>query len=294
MLAANKGQSTRLTMAVRAVLLLMLWAAPPLASRAAATTIGKPPGPAAVAACSSAAAAQRFTLTASGQLQSGMDSTCLAWTCSDPNRGCYPLLFVPCEAAAATQQWHRNGSRIVAGEAGQPATACLDVQSGGTGTSVGLYRCDGGVGQTWTLPAPNGSIRTHAMPSPLGVRCLTNEAAPPGPYHLDRSAMAQTFDGVGAISGGGATSRLLVDYPETQRTQILDLLFNRSFGASLHVLKVEVGGDMLTTDGSESTHMHNNHTLDPLAGYEWWLMGEASEAWARGGSLCCKPPPSRL
>ena len=33
--------------------------------------------------------------------------------------------------------------------------------------------------------------------------------------------------------------------------------------------------DLLTTDGSESSHMHNNHTVDMAAGYEWWLMKEA-------------------
>ena len=84
--------------------------------------------------------------------------------------------------------------------------------------------------------------------------------------------MGDRFDGIGAISGGGATSRLLPDYPEEQRNQILDYMFLPSFGASLHMLKVEVGGDLLTTDGSESSHMHNNHTLDLEAGYEWWLM----------------------
>jgi galactosylceramidase len=52
-------------------------------------------------------------------------------------------------------------------------------------------------------------------------------------------------------------------------------LFKPSFGASLQMLKVEIGGDILTTDGSESSHMHNNHTVDLEAGYEWWLMKQA-------------------
>ena len=82
---------------------------------------------------------------------------------------------------------------------------------------------------------------------------------------------------MGAISGGGATSRNLVDYPAVQQSQILDLLFKPHFGASLQTLKVEVGGDLLTTDGSESSHMHNNHTIDMKAGYEWWLMTEAKK-----------------
>ena len=31
--------------------------------------------------------------------------------------------------------------------------------------------------------------------------------------------------GIGAISGGGATSRLLVDYDEPERSHILDMMF---------------------------------------------------------------------
>ena len=45
----------------------------------------------------------------------------------------------------------------------------------------------------------------------------------------------------GAISGGGATSRLLIDYLEPQRTQILDMMFKPLAGAALQVLKVEIG-----------------------------------------------------
>jgi len=41
------------------------------------------------------------------------------------------------------------------------------------------------------------------------------------------------FDGIGAVNGGGATSVLLKDYPEPQRSQILDLMFRPKFGASI-------------------------------------------------------------
>ena len=36
---------------------------------------------------------------------------------------------------------------------------------------------------------------------------------------VNGTAGGRTFDGVGAISGGGGNSRLLVDYPEPQRSQ---------------------------------------------------------------------------
>eukprot|EP00911_Craspedida_sp_UC1_P000081 UC1_evm1s67 len=54
-------------------------------------------------------------------------------------------------------------------------------------------------------------------------------------------------------------------------------MFKPSFGAALQILKVEIGGDQDTTDGCESSHMHNNATVDLQAGYEWWLMEEAKK-----------------
>uniref|UniRef100_A0A6Q2YLF7 Galactocerebrosidase n=1 Tax=Esox lucius TaxID=8010 RepID=A0A6Q2YLF7_ESOLU len=63
----------------------------------------------------------------------------------------------------------------------------------------------------------------------------------------DEVGLGRVFDGIGGLSGGGATSRLLVDYAEPYRSQILDYLFKPQFGASLHILKVEIGGDAQTT-----------------------------------------------
>jgi galactosylceramidase len=83
------------------------------------------------------------------------------------------------------------------------------------------------------------------------------------------------FDGIGAISGGGATSKLLIAYPEPQRGEVLDLLFKPNYGASLQMLKVEIGGDGQATEGSESSHMHTADDESYERGYEWWLMREA-------------------
>jgi hypothetical protein len=60
---------------------------------------------------------------------------------------------------------------------------------------------------------------------------------------INGTAAGRTFDGIGAVSGGGGNSRLLVDYPEPQRGQILDYLFRPNFGAAMQLLKVEIGGD---------------------------------------------------
>jgi O-glycosyl hydrolase len=92
---------------------------------------------------------------------------------------------------------------------------------------------------------------------------------------IDGTKGGRTFDGVGAISGGGGNSRLLADYPEPQRGQILDYLFKPGYGAALQILKVEIGGDTNSTDGAEPSHMHtrNDHNCD--RGYEWSLMAQA-------------------
>lgn len=94
---------------------------------------------------------------------------------------------------------------------------------------------------------------------------------------LNGNAGGKRFDGVGAVSGGGATSVLLKDYPEVQRNQILDLLFKPKFGASMNALMVEVPGDGNSTQGSEPSHMHAKDDLNYNRGYEWWIMKEAKK-----------------
>ena len=93
----------------------------------------------------------------------------------------------------------------------------------------------------------------------------------------DTVGMGRMFDGTGGLSGGGATSKLLPNYPEPQRSEILDYLFKPNFGASLQILKVEIGGDAQSTEGTESSHMHNSWDENYTRGYEWWLMIEAKK-----------------
>jgi hypothetical protein len=91
---------------------------------------------------------------------------------------------------------------------------------------------------------------------------------------LDGADTGRIFDGLGAASAG-ASSRLLYDYPEPQRSQILDYVFKPGYGAALQHLKVEVGADVNSTDGSEPSHMRTPTDHDSTRGYEWWLMAEA-------------------
>jgi O-glycosyl hydrolase len=91
---------------------------------------------------------------------------------------------------------------------------------------------------------------------------------------LDGNSPGRVFDGIGAVSAG-ASSRLLIDYPEPQRSQILDYLFKPGYGAALQHLKVELGADVNSTDGSEPSHMRTASDHNATRGYEWWLMAEA-------------------
>ena len=109
----------------------------------------------------------------------------------------------------------------------------------------------------------------------LGTLTAHAESAVSTSIALNGSGSGRVFDGIGAISGGGGNSRLLIDYPEPYRTQILDYLFKPNYGANLHILKVEVGGDTNSTDGSEPSFMHTATDQNFNRGYEWWLMEQA-------------------
>ena len=94
---------------------------------------------------------------------------------------------------------------------------------------------------------------------------------------LDGSAGGKRFDGIGLVNGGGATSVLLKDYPEPQRTQILDMVYKPKFGASVNALFVEIPGDGNSTQGSMPSHKHTREDLNYSRGYTWWIMQEAKK-----------------
>ena len=87
----------------------------------------------------------------------------------------------------------------------------------------------------------------------------------------------KTFDGIGAVNGGGATSVLLKDYPEPQRSQIMDLVFKPQFGASVSTTLVEVPGDGNSTQGSMPSHSHWRGDHNYQRGYIWWVLKEAQK-----------------
>ncbi|MCU7729374.1 RICIN domain-containing protein [Actinoplanes sp. KI2] len=128
-------------------------------------------------------------------------------------------------------------------------------------------------------------IRAGGRPWPAAAGLLvllaTTLVAFPAPANaataitINGTSGGRTLDGVGAISGGGGNSRLLADYPEPQRSDILDYLFKPGYGAAMQILKVEIGGDTNSTSGAEPSHEHTRGSVNCDRGYEWWLMGQA-------------------
>eukprot|EP00947_MAST-08B_sp_MAST-8B-sp1_P005447 g5447.t1 len=79
----------------------------------------------------------------------------------------------------------------------------------------------------------------------------------------DTKPLGLRWEGVGAISGGGATTKLLMDYEPAVASDILDFLFKPGFGLDLDILKVEMGGDTDSTEGAEPSHMHADPAVQP-------------------------------
>jgi galactosylceramidase len=108
------------------------------------------------------------------------------------------------------------------------------------------------------------------------VSCFACGSSAPTSINLDGGTALHVYDGHGALSAG-ASSRLLWDYPEPQRSEILDYLFKPNWGASLHLLKVEIGGDGQSTDGTEPSPAHTRDDWNCSRGYEPWLLLEAKK-----------------
>ena len=100
-------------------------------------------------------------------------------------------------------------------------------------------------------------------------------------HHL---SMAPVWEGLGGLSAG-ASSRLLFDYAEPARSDLLTLLFSPRAGAANQVCKVEISGDGQSSYGSEASAMHfpEDTSWNFGRGYEHWILTEAR--MRRGTSL---------
>ena len=80
-----------------------------------------------------------------------------------------------------------------------------------------------------TVPAevknrPYRLVVTVASLLIAGLVSSLQAAIPPKLIQLETISPGRAFEGIGAVSAG-ASSRLLMDYPEPQRSEILDYLF---------------------------------------------------------------------
>ena len=93
---------------------------------------------------------------------------------------------------------------------------------------------------------------------------------------IDNISKGKTFDGIGAVNGGGATSVLLKDYPEPWRSEIMDMVFKPMWGASVSTMLAEIPGDGNSTQGSMPSHSHWRGDFNARRGYTWWVLREAA------------------
>lgn len=92
---------------------------------------------------------------------------------------------------------------------------------------------------------------------------------------LNSADLGRSFDGLGAIESYG---KLLYDYPEKQRNEILDYLFLPNYGASLQILKMTIGCDGNNEGGSWPSHRRSlSENPNYNRGYGWWMMKEAKK-----------------
>lgn len=105
---------------------------------------------------------------------------------------------------------------------------------------------------------------------------MTQAASRQQTIRIDNVTEGKTFDGIGAVNGGGATSVLLKDYPDPWRSQIMDMVFKPMWGASVSTMLVEIPGDGNSTQGSMPSHSHYRGDFNARRGYTWWVLREAS------------------
>ena len=84
-------------------------------------------------------------------------------------------------------------------------------------------------------------LATTALPS----AALDGAASLPWDGAIDLTKTSKEFMGLGGLSGGGGTTRLLYDYAEPQRSQVLDALFVPKKGGNVQILKVECASPLL-------------------------------------------------
>src|ERR1700722_6475123 len=128
------------------------------------------------------------------------------------------------------------------------------------------------------LAAAAVSVLAGLVPATMASAAVSGRGPSPLPVTsiaVNGNGGDRVYDGVGAVLGGGGDARYLMDYPAAERTQILDYLFEPGYGASLQLLKLEIGGDANSSDGAEPSVEHTQGKIDCNAGYEFSVAKQA-------------------
>ena len=119
---------------------------------------------------------------------------------------------------------------------------------------------------------PPNTIATNTLVSFTAFASSTNRT-----ITISATDTGKFFEGLGAVSGGGATSVLLMSYPEPQRSQVPGFDVQAGFCAAMTTLYSEVGGDCNSTESTEPSHMHTSTDTNYQRGWEWWVINEAKK-----------------
>ena len=94
-----------------------------------------------------------------------------------------------------------------------------------------------------------GAVTQGPTPTlcPSEPRAKLDDGLAEGLINASAATPWHRFDGIGGLSGGGGTANFMFAYDAQPRNEMLDLLFKPNYGASLAILKVEIGSDDQTT-----------------------------------------------
>jgi len=103
------------------------------------------------------------TSTTPGNLVTS-DGRCIDATCNSVSTGCVPLAIKPCVSYNQNQLFVHKSDGSFANSAN---SGCIDLWDSGAGPEVGVYQCDGGPNQHWTITG--NDIKSDAS----GNRCMS-------------------------------------------------------------------------------------------------------------------------
>lgn len=221
-------------------------------------------------ACSGDAASQGWALPARGGGAGALSSlpggppqppVCLATVdCAPVPAGGGDVLLAACGdasrcgAGAPDQQWHYTPGGQLRARAGD-GSQCLTLADV-DGPAANLWPCAGQTHNDSTWEAgPAAALLTADGSAGRPQRCLARAPGAGSTAVLNASALGRRLYGVGGLAAiGGA--RLIWEYAEPVRGQILDLLFAPSGGTAFQVLKTEIEGDVDSSYGSGPSFQH--------------------------------------